>query len=174
MINSEQINSIKEVVSEFLTAMDAGDFKVDVKEVPVKDDELKFKDLPLPSQPVAATIGAVEVEITLQEPQFLIGQDGKTLLDLQRILRMVVNRRLGEMVHVAVDINGYKAKKIDYVKKMAREAADQVALTKKSAILPVMSSYERRIVHAELSGRSDVTTQSQGDGFARQVVIIAK
>jgi spoIIIJ-associated protein len=34
-----------------------------------------------------------------------------------------------------------------------------------------MSSYERRIVHTELSQRTDVITDSQGDGRDRHIVI---
>ena len=37
-----------------------------------------------------------------------------------------------------------------------------------------MSSYERRIIHTELSQRSDIITESQGDGFDRHVVIKPK
>jgi predicted RNA-binding protein Jag len=37
-----------------------------------------------------------------------------------------------------------------------------------------MSSYERRIIHAELSKRTDVATDSQGEGFDRHIVIKSK
>jgi predicted RNA-binding protein Jag len=37
-----------------------------------------------------------------------------------------------------------------------------------------MSAYERRVVHSELSQRTDVVTESQGEGFDRHIVIRAK
>ena len=73
--------------------------------------------------------------------------------------------------YLDLDINDYKNKKIEYLKNLAKESADEVFLVKKTKTLPPMSSYERRIIHEELSQRQDVTTQSQGEGDNRQVVI---
>jgi predicted RNA-binding protein Jag len=49
--------------------------------------------------------------------------------------------------------------------------ADLVALNKEEKALLPMSSYERRVIHAELSKRTDVITESQGDSFERHIVI---
>jgi spoIIIJ-associated protein len=49
--------------------------------------------------------------------------------------------------------------------------ADQVVYSKEKKVLSPMPSYERRIIHAELSGRSDIVTESQGEGFERCIVI---
>ena len=73
-----------------------------------------------------------------------------------------------------LDINDYKKKKVEYLKDFAKETADQIAMTGQEKTLPPMSSYERRIIHAELSQRTDVITESQGDGFDRHVVIKPK
>jgi len=54
---------------------------------------------------------------------------------------------------------------------LAKEIADEVALTKKEKILPPMPAYERRIIHLELAQRPDVTTQSIGQEPERRVVI---
>ncbi|PJA84129.1 MAG: hypothetical protein CO145_02195, partial [Candidatus Nealsonbacteria bacterium CG_4_9_14_3_um_filter_37_13] len=67
--------------------------------------------------------------------------------------------------------NGYKKKKLDYLKELARSLADEVALTKKEKNLPPMAAYERRIIHLELAGRSDVTTESIGEEPERRVVV---
>jgi spoIIIJ-associated protein len=37
-----------------------------------------------------------------------------------------------------------------------------------------MSAYERKIIHAELADRSDVITESQGNGAERHIVIKPK
>ncbi len=153
-MNGEDLEKIKEATEEFLTNMAVGGFEVKISG---QDD------------------GGVDIAIALaQEPQFLIGQEGKTLLDVQHIVRMIINKKLGAPVRIKVDINGYQEKKVQQLKKMARETADQVALTGLAKTLPPMSSYERRIVHAELAGRSDVLTQSQGEGLERCVAVIAK
>lgn len=152
MINEEDLKKVKELAETFLSTMTVEGFEVAVRQ----------------------SADMVDVEITLPEPQVLIGEDGKTLLDIQRLLRMVVNKNFGGALQVRVDINGYKAKKIEQLEKMATELADQVSLTKISKTLPPMSSYERRIIHAALAERDDVITQSQGEGLGRHLVINAK
>jgi len=54
---------------------------------------------------------------------------------------------------------------------LARSLADEVAITKKEKILSSMPAYERRIIHLELAGRSDVTTESIGQEPERRIVI---
>jgi len=73
-----------------------------------------------------------------------------------------------------LDINGYKSKKVEYLKSLAKEAADQVVLNKEEKSLPPMSAYERRVVHAELAQREDVLTESQGSDLDRHIVVKPK
>ncbi len=153
MITQEELGVIKATVEEFLAKMTVIGFTL---------------------QATSPASDAVDLRIDLAEPQFLIGQDGKTLLDLQRLLKIVLHKKLGKVFYVKLDINEYNTKKTEHVKKMASQAADQVSLTGISKTLPPMSSYERRIVHAELAGRSDVTTESQGEGESRSVVIMPR
>ena len=55
---------------------------------------------------------------------------------------------------------------------MARSAADEVAITKKEKTLAPMPAYERRIIHLEIiNNRSDVITESLGEGAERKVTI---
>ena len=116
----------------------------------------------------------VDLEVELDEPQILIGQQGQTLFEIQRLLRTVLNKKLQKVFYFNLDINEYKKKKIEYLKDLARELANQVATTKEEKVLSPMSSYERRIIHAELAQRTDVVTESQGDSYERHVVIKVK
>lgn len=119
---------------------------------------------------------SLPVRVKTDDPQILIGQGGETLAEIQRLLRMVLLRQaeaLGEAgdFYVDLDINEYKEKKIKYLKEMAKEAADDVALMKKEKELPPMPAYERRIVHLALAGRTDVVAESVGEEPERRVVI---
>jgi len=116
----------------------------------------------------------VEVKIQTDEPQVLIGERGKTLIEIQRLLGRIVNKIGEEQFYVNLDINEYKEKKMEYLKNLAKESADDAAFTKKEKALPPMSSYERRIIHMELSNRSDVETESEGEEPYRRVVIKPK
>lgn len=116
----------------------------------------------------------INLDITLVEPQVLIGQGGQTLFEVQRILKNIINRRLKQFFYLNVDINDYKRKKLEYLKDLAKNLADDVTLTKKEKTLLPMSAYERRVVHSELSQRTDITTESQGEGADRHIVIKPK
>jgi len=89
-------------------------------------------------------------------------------------LRMILNKSLQKVFYLNLDINDYKKKKVEYLKFLAKDSADEVSFSKEEKVLLPMSSYERRIIHTELSQRSDIITESQGDGFDRHVVIKPK
>lgn len=123
---------------------------------------------------VVSSSDTTDLEVKMEEPQILIGQGGQTLFEIQRVLRMIINRKLQKIFYLNLDINDYKKKKTEYLKDLAKDLADQVALTKEEKVLAPMSSYERRIVHAELSKRQDVLTESQGQEPERCIVIKPK
>jgi spoIIIJ-associated protein len=140
-----------------------------------------FQKMAMPAQEVSASIDGhqspkemVAVEITVPEPQMIIGKEGQTLFELNRLLRIMLNKALGKEFYVSVDINHYKKKKHEHLKELAAQAADEVAMNGREMVLPPMSSYERRIVHAELASRHDIATESRGEGPDRQVVIKPK
>ena len=93
---------------------------------------------------------------------------------MQKILRMILNKQAGKGFYVKLDINNYQKQKIEYLKSIARSSADEAISLKEKKILPPMSAYDRRVIHEELSNRQDITSQSQGDGEERYIVISPK
>jgi len=149
MISETQLEEIKKTIKEF--------FKKTTFEV-----EIEFSpqiDLTLP------------INLEMENPQILIGEGGQTLSDIQRLLKAILKRKIEENFYIDLDINDYKKKKIEYLKEIARSVADEVSLTKKEKILSPMSAYERRIIHLELAGRQDITTESIGQEPERRIVI---
>ena len=114
------------------------------------------------------------VEIDSEDPKILIGQNGQILNDIQYLLKNVLSHSLLEQINVDLDINNYKKNKYSYLRSMAREAADEVALTKIEKELSPMAPYERRVVHIELAQRQDIKTESIGEGFERRIIIKPK
>lgn len=105
------------------------------------------------------------------EPQIIIGEKGKTLIEIQRVLGKILRKKIEEHFYLDLDVNQYKKNKTRYLKEMAQELANRVALEGRERALFPMSAYERRIIHTELAGRGDVTTESKGEGLERRVVI---
>ena len=115
--------------------------------------------------------GFFKVNAQTKEFQDLIGEKGKTLLEIQHLLNAILKKKMGGEIFIDLDIAGYKERKIKYLKELAKSVADEVALTKKEKILEPMPAYERRIIHLELASRPDVTTESIGKEPKRRVVI---
>jgi spoIIIJ-associated protein len=112
-----------------------------------------------------------KINVKTNEFQDLIGEKGKTLLEIQHLLNAILKKEIKEELYIDLDVEGYKERKIKYLKELARSVADEVALTKKERILEPMPAYERRIIHLELASRPDVTTESIGKEPKRRVVI---
>ncbi|HDZ54249.1 MAG TPA: KH domain-containing protein [Candidatus Nealsonbacteria bacterium] len=117
------------------------------------------------------------IDLETENPQILIGEGGRTLAEIQHLLRLILRKKLfsskenDKIFFVDLDIVDYKKKKYQHLKELARSIADEVALSKKEKNLPSMSAAERRIIHLELADRSDVVTESLGQEPERSIVI---
>jgi len=154
MLSQENLETIKKQVKDFFEKMT---FKVEIEVLPE----------------VAQTL---PINIKTEEPRILIGERGETLSEIQHLLKLILKRKIKaekpeEPFFIDLDINDYKKKKIDYLKEVAKSAAEEVLMTKKEKELPPMSSYERRIVHLELAQRTDIVSESVGEEPERRIVI---
>ncbi len=104
----------------------------------------------------------------------LIGPRGETLAALQHILRLLVNRKMGHMVNLVVDVQGYKERREQNLRRLAERMASQAVRSGRTVYLEPMPPYERRIIHLALRDHPDVTTQSVGEGNRRRVTIIPR
>lgn len=104
----------------------------------------------------------------------LIGRRGQTLACLQYITRLIVTRRTGYSAPVVLDVNGYKKRRYESLRALARNVADQVERSGNPCTLEPMPAYERRIIHLTLAEHPAVMTESVGFGEDRKVVIQPK
>ena len=117
---------------------------------------------------------AVQVALRVEEPKMIIGERGQTLFELQHILKLMLRKKITDPFYLSLDVNEYKKNKEEYLRDLAQTTADEVILLKKPKELPPMSSSERRVIHMALSRRSDVVSESVGEGIDRRVVIKLK
>jgi spoIIIJ-associated protein len=104
----------------------------------------------------------------------LIGRRGETLTALQYITRLIVGKELKRPVAVLIDVEGYRARREQQIRRLAQQMAIQAIETSQTMSLEPMPAYERRIVHIELRDNPDVDTVSVGERDQRKVTIIPR
>lgn len=101
----------------------------------------------------------------------LIGRHGQTLDALQFLVGLVANRGLEERQRIVVDVQGYRQRHEEGLRRLAVRVADKVKHEHKKAVLSPMTPQERRIIHLTLQDQSEVFTYSEGQDPFRRVII---
>ena len=116
-----------------------------------------------------------QINIEGKDVGALIGHHGETMDSLQYLVNLAANQKVEgekrEFVKLIVDIEGYRAKREETLRALARRMADKVIKYKKSVMLEPMNPYERRIIHSEVQNIKGVSTNSIGSENNRKVVI---
>ncbi len=119
--------------------------------------------------------GGKVIKVEGEDTGILIGRHGETLDALQYLTNLALNAELektgAECAKVTVDIEGYRARREETLKNLAKRTADRVKKYKRNIALDPMSPYERRIIHSALQNDSQVMTASVGSDENRKVVI---
>ncbi len=102
----------------------------------------------------------------------LIGRRGETLNAVQYITRLIVSRELQRRANIIVDVEGYKMRREQSLRKLAKRMADQARRMGRTVTLEPMPPNERRIIHIALREDQSVSTESVGAGDQRKVTII--
>jgi len=114
----------------------------------------------------------VRVNVQGDDLSYLIGRQAETLNALQYISSLIVNKEIGRSIPIIVDVEGYRTRRENQLRLLARRMADQAISTGRRQVLEPMPANERRIVHIELRENPEVTTESIGEEPRRKVTII--
>ena len=105
----------------------------------------------------------------------LIGKHGQTLDSLQYLSNLAANRGITDnKVRVIIDIENYRSRREDTLRRLAMRLADKVRRTGERIVLEPMNRHERKIIHMALQDNYRVSTYSSGDEPYRKVVIELK
>lgn len=120
------------------------------------------------------TTAPVLVDIKGGDLSILIGRHAETLNALQLITRLIVGKEVGYAAHIVIDVEGYRKRREEGLRELARKMAKQAVSTGRRQSLEPMSPAERRIIHMELRDSPEVTTESAGEEPRRKVTIIPR
>ena len=105
------------------------------------------------------------------ESGLIIGKKGATLDALQYLVNRIVSKKPGDGPGVVVDAEGYRGRREDSLADLARRLAEKAIKSGRPVPVEPMSPHDRRIVHVTLKEHPGVTTESDGEGLFRRVVI---
>jgi len=112
-----------------------------------------------------------EVEVVGLEEGVLIGRRGQTLDAVQELVRTAMQRRFERRSRVLVDVDGYRARRLEKLLERADEAVEEVLETGEPQRLEPMDSIERRLVHQRVAETAGVVSTSHGREPSRRIVI---
>ena len=114
----------------------------------------------------------VEINVTAANTTAIIGKHGAMLDAIQTLAGAVANTGRDDYKRVVVDCENYRENREATLNKLSENLAQKAIRLGKKIKLEPMNPYERRIIHAALSEREGVSTQSEGKEPNRYIVII--
>jgi len=128
------------------------------------------------------------ISVEVNQPHFFWEHGGEALFAINHLARKMIEAKkpreiktektdnikeipIKKGLGILIDINGFQKKHIESIHTIAHMMAERARYFKSNIEVEPMSAFERRIVHEFLSNETDLKTESQGEGFSRQVVI---
>jgi spoIIIJ-associated protein len=121
----------------------------------------------------------VAVSIDTDDAGRLIGRGGETLSALQLLVNQMLSRQLSagqteqssEFKRVIIDVANWRSDKEQDLADKAMQYAEQVKESGQPLELEPMPSWQRRIIHMTLQEIEGITSESEGEGLDRHLVI---
>lgn len=113
----------------------------------------------------------IDLNINGHDLGILIGKHGQTLDAIQYLVSLAVNKNRTNKERIIVDVEGYRRKREETLRRLALKLADKVVRQGKMEVMEPMSPQERRIIHSTLQNNTSVFTYSEGEDPYRHVII---
>jgi spoIIIJ-associated protein len=144
----ELLEEVRDVVSSILDAMDFG-----------------------ASVEVYDAGGFIAVDVASEDTALFIGQKGETIDALQYLVNVTIFKERDFFKRIVLDAEGYRQRRVEAIQGMAHRTARKALRERRTVEMPPMNSSERRVVHLYLSENPNVTTESEGTGDGRRVMV---
>ncbi len=121
--------------------------------------------------------GGYRVNIETSHPNLMIGHRGETIGAMQHLVKLLfwkeTDRQDISRPELSLDIESYRKRQEQNIIQLAERKVEMVRKLASPQSLPAMSPYFRRVVHLHLAQDKyqDISTESQGDGDYRYIVI---
>jgi spoIIIJ-associated protein len=127
-----------------------------------------------PSAGDEMTAPEILVELAGADSGLVLERGGELLRSLEVIAHEALHVHPEDHDKIAFDCKGYRAARQHELKLAAEVAAERVTRTGAPYAFAPMSSRERRLIHLAFRDHESLTTQSEGEGGRRYVVLYPK
>ncbi len=118
-----------------------------------------------------ATSDGLRVDISGEEGELLVRRKGEALDSLQHLVNSIWRDQSGRDGRIVVDCLDFRKGKDAELRQMTRFMIERAKMTRVPQEMGPLNSYSRRLVHLEVSLDSGVSSESQGDGLVKTVII---
>ena len=115
--------------------------------------------------------GFIAVDVVSEDTALFIGQKGETIDALQYLVNVSAFKERDFFKRIVLDAEGYRQRRVEAIQGMAHRTARKALRERRTVEMPPMNSSERRVVHLYLSDNPNVTTESEGTGDGRRVMV---
>jgi len=114
----------------------------------------------------------IRLELRGEDRGLLLANNARLLYALNHLVNQIYYRQSKDGCNFLLDCNNYRDDRAVELRLMAIKAAEKVRISGMKVTMQPMPSSERRIIHLTLADTEDVTTQSEGGGRYRRVLIV--
>jgi spoIIIJ-associated protein len=114
------------------------------------------------------------VEFAGPDSSLLLGRGAELLRSMELLAMEMLHLPGNEHEKISFDCMGHRKARLEELRMSASVAAEKVRQSGTPYHFAPMSSRERRIVHLALRDEQDLTTESEGEGLRRSVVLYPK
>lgn len=115
--------------------------------------------------------GFIAVDVSSEDTALFIGQKGETIDAFQYLVNVSAFKERDFFKRIVLDAEGYRQRRVEAIQGMAHRTARKAVRERRTVEMPPMNSSERRVVHLYLSENPNVTTESEGTGDGRRVMV---
>ncbi|MEI6266724.1 MAG: R3H domain-containing nucleic acid-binding protein [bacterium] len=119
---------------------------------------------------VSANTSGLRINLVGKDSAIIIGYHGETLSDLNYILGIIIRHQLDKDISVRIDSGEYLKNKDRRIVEIAQKAIEKTTASGFPERITGLNSYERRIVHEEVS-KNGLISESSGTGRDRAVIV---
>lgn len=113
----------------------------------------------------------LEIDLNGPDRDRLLDEEGEVLQAIEYLVPRVMRGIVGDSTACRVDSGNFRRNREEELVALAKRTAEAVREKGGPITLEPMNPTERRIVHITLSDEPDVTTESEGEGYFKQVVV---